>query len=201
LKSGLHGSEALYNEVLPLFLLALSAAAAVMSVIAVLLVSVVPDWFVDPQGALFSVAILGAVVLLLWSFAVFWRQVLILRLKQGEIKHEAEHIGTKTAFEPVAKQVLQSSKSILVSPSVDALTRSGESTAIVTRNIGSVESWIRERVPDARNMAIASLLQPSDSEWIEYRGTVQDAVLLAYHFNVRVNHKDGKVDDKRSWIK
>lgn len=60
--SRLRSPEEISNEVLPLFLL-------------VLLIAIVPEWFVDPQGALFSAAIFGAVALLIW--------LLFCKLKQG----------------------------------------------------------------------------------------------------------------------
>ena len=80
-KSGLRGIESIFNEILNLFFVSFSVATAIVLALTVSITLVAPTLLQDPQGALYSAGILGAVVLLIWAFAVFWRQVAVLRLK------------------------------------------------------------------------------------------------------------------------
>lgn len=71
--------ETIANEVPKLIIMGFSAASTVTLAITVVIATVAPQLLQDASAALYTIGWLGAAISLWWAFAVFWREIKLIR--------------------------------------------------------------------------------------------------------------------------
>lgn len=196
-KSRLRGIEVVSNHIFDMFLPSVSLATAIGLTFAVAVASLTPAWLVDPQASLYSTGMFGALVLLIWTFSVFLRQIALLRSRAQQTSGSqilaSQRMVTATAITPTVKESP-------VAPSLVEIMRDFPDLRVGQIVVG----WLRNKLPDFRNLVVDTytlgVMNGKDRQW-EVKGVVQDSILLPYRFCIRGDEETGNIDEENSYFK